>query len=177
MINTTEGICYSPKPPRDYLPHEAHNLFFAKYVDSMPTWNMLWLTQPVLDAGLNLDKSKWHQWGLIVSRMDATLVGKMTATLTLDDASTPSGMSLRRFLTLPPLEFLSRLKQRPWRDMPLFEDPAVMALVESRAQESAGVEAEGDIGVVHAVAESEAKSAITEVVGSVIYAKFGRKAG
>lgn len=169
-IDNMGGICYSPKPPKDYLPYDITYVFFAKHITDMAPWNMMWLTQPSLDQALSLDldKNKWHHWLPIIESMDATLTGKMAATFILDDADTPYGMSLRHYLTLPPLDFLKRLKLRPWWDMPLFEDPAVMDLVESRVCLSAGVE----VGVE---AESEVKAVITEVVGNVAYAEFRGK--
>lgn len=169
MIELPEGICYSPKPPGAYLPHDTTHVFFAKHAKSLPAWNMMWLTQPALDDCLTLDKNKWSQWGAVTKAMNPGLVGRMSASLNLDDNNLPPGMVLRHFLTLPPLDFLRRLKQREWWNIAMFEDPSVMGLVEARAHLSAGVEY---VASVDSVTASEATSIITEVVGNVAYAEF-----
>jgi len=154
-----------------YLPHDTTHVFFAKYTADLSVWNMMWLTQSALDTCLTLDKAKWSQWGPVMTAMDGGLVGRMSASFTLDDANVPPGMALRHLLTLPPLAFLARLKKREWWDIPMFEDPAVMELVEARAHLSAGVEY-----VAGVEAEAEVKSAIVESAGNVVYARFGGKA-
>lgn len=178
MIELPEGICYSPYSPKDYLPTvDADKLFFSKYAEDLPTWNMMWLTQPALDAGIDpkLDRTKWYKWTDITQALDAGLIGKMTASLKLDAENVPPGMALRHLLTLQPLDFLKRLKQREWWDISMFEDPAVMDTIESRAHLSAGVEYAPQVEIALALAASTAKESITAVEGNVVYARFGKR--
>lgn len=176
MIELPKGICYSPEAPEAYFPHDTTHLFFAKYGEDLPVWNMMWLTQPALDAGLTLDKDKWVKWAPMIAGINANLLGTMTASVKMDDEAMPTQMALRHLLTLPPMDFLARLKKREWWGIPIFEDPAVMEMVEERAHLSAGLES---MGPEVAVA-STSKSTISEVVDNVVYAKFGsmkREAG
>lgn len=166
MIELPEGICYSPYPPKAYLPRDTTHVFFAKYAKDLPTWNILWLTQPALDTCPTLDKNKWSLWGAVTKEMEPGRAGRMSASLTLDDADVPPGMALRHFLTLPPLDFLKRLKQREWWNIPVFDEPEVLGMVEARAHLSAGLE------YVDSVADVAPKSAAVDVVGNVAYAEF-----
>lgn len=165
---TSQDICYSPRPARDYLPHDCTHPIVCQFAKDQQIWNFLWLLQPQLDECLTLDKNDWTLWSDITQKLDLDLIANAKATLTADDTGAPvRQISLRSLLKLPPDRFLTMLLQRDRAEMPLFQNfPEALATVKARVALAAG----------HHV-EEKASAAVTAVENNVVRVDFRRKAG
>ena len=110
-------ICYSPQPPEAYAWYEGgmrhgHGLWVN---GDLPTWNIVWLSFPPLDAYLDLSPAfisistaiDPHSFGRVMSLADPEL----------DD----SFGGLREVLGKTPEEFLRFSSLFPWENVPAYE--------------------------------------------------------
>jgi hypothetical protein len=113
MIQLNEGICYSPKPPTDYLRFEFfENGGLAAFFDGdLQMWNLAWLADPEWENWLTV---KTHNEAIAAMRAhDPTLIGQVKRALTVEDDLEDFGTpTLRSLLKLPPREFMRELTRK-----------------------------------------------------------------
>jgi hypothetical protein len=163
--------CYSPAPPEAYT---RAGLGHGKWAETLPQWNLAWLSFPALDLYIETSTPLIEIIGSIDSELFGLVVG--AADMHSDDLFPGLNSALKQH----PRNFAAKVLNGPWEAFDVYDllGEEWVATMRKRALMAVAANMaaiEGKMAFSDDPTVLEAEAVITRVTGNVTYAEFRKR--